>query len=82
MDGKLKAVVSGAALVTLVACSEVTEVTTTDLEAVVARDGEPFVVQSIPEEVFDRLSQHKLVVVGETHLIWEHQEMMTELVKS
>ena len=83
MNGKLKAVVSGIALVTCVAaCSQTTEVTTTDLEDVVARDGVPFVAQSIPEEVLDRLSQHKLVLVGETHLIWEHQEMMSELVRA
>ena len=82
MNGKLKAVVLGVALGTLVACSEVTEVTTTDLEGVVARDGVTFVVQSIPDEVLDRLSQHKLVLVGETHLIWEHQEMMAELVEA
>ena len=82
MNGKLNAVVSGVALGTLVACSQTTEVTTIDLEDVVARDGVPFVVQSIPEAVLDRLSQHKLILVGETHLIWEHQEMMAELVRS
>jgi hypothetical protein len=66
MKGKLKAPAAGMALITLVAaCSDTTEVTTNDLEDVVARD---------------RLSQHKLVLVGETHLIWEHQEMMAELV--
>ncbi len=42
----------------------------------------PFDIQSIPAEVLDRLSQHKLVLVGETHLIWEHQEMMSELVRA
>jgi hypothetical protein len=83
MNVKSKAAAAGMAVFTLaVACSEVTEVTTTDLEGVVARDGVPFLVQSIPDEVLDRLSQHKLVVVGETHLIWDHQEMMAELVRA
>ncbi|NNG16845.1 MAG: hypothetical protein HKM89_10225 [Gemmatimonadales bacterium] len=53
----------------------------TDLARVVARDGVPFVLPSIPSTILDRLSAHRVVVVGETHLLREHREMMAELVR-
>lgn len=62
-------------------CSELTGVSSLELEQVVARDGVSFAAESIPIGVLDRLAQHKLVVVGETHLIREHQEFMAELVQ-
>ena len=62
-------------------CSDLTGVSILELEQVVARDGVSFAAQSIPSGVLDRLAQHKLVVVGETHLLREHQEFMAELVR-
>jgi hypothetical protein len=62
-------------------CSDLTGVSSLELEQVVARDGVSFAAESIPIGVLDRLAQHKLVVVGETHLIREHQEFMAELVQ-
>ncbi len=56
------------------------EVSTKDLERIVERDGVPFNVQSIPEEVLDRLASHRVVVVGETHFLREHRELMVELL--
>ncbi len=63
------------------ACSDLTGVSSLELEQVVTRDGVSFAAQAIPAAILDRLSQHKLVVVGETHLLREHQEFMAELVQ-
>jgi len=62
-------------------CSGVTEVSTLELEGVVARDGVPFAGQAIPAEFLDRLSPYRVVVVGETHLLVEHRELMAALVQ-
>jgi len=62
-------------------CSGVTEVSTLELEGVVARDGVPFAGQAIPAEFLDRLSLYRVVVVGETHLLVEHRELMAALVQ-
>ena len=51
-----------------------------DLEQVVQRDGVPFDGGEIPEEVLDRLASHKVVLVGETHFLHEHRELMIDLV--
>jgi len=51
------------------------------LEPVVARDGIPFNGQAIPEGVLDRLSPYRVVMVGETHHLTEHREMMAALVR-
>jgi hypothetical protein len=63
------------------ACSEITEVASPDLAVVVARDGLPFTVQAIPGEILDRISPHQVVLVGETHFLREHRELMTGLVR-
>jgi hypothetical protein len=65
----------------LTGCDQ-TEVSTEDLAHVVERDGVPFVVQSIPGTVIDRLAAHQVILVGETHLIREHRELMAELVRT
>ena len=65
MNDALKVTTAGILLISsLTSCSQTTEVTTDSLADVVARDGVPFDVQSIPEQVLDRLSQHKLVRDG------------------
>ena len=56
------------------------KVSAADLEQVVQRDGVPFDGGEIPEEVLDRLASHKVVLVGETHFLHEHRELMIDLV--
>jgi hypothetical protein len=51
-----------------------------EIAPIVERDGVPFEGQSIPEGVLDRLSPFRVVIVGETHLLREHREMMVGLV--
>lgn len=70
-------VVSGIA-----ACSNVTAVATTELAEVVARDGVSFTDTEIPTAVVDRLAQHRLLVIGETHGVQEHAELMTALLEA
>jgi hypothetical protein len=57
------------------------EVSTEELEQIVQRDGVPFDVQSIPDEILDRLASHRVVLVGETHFLREHRELMVELMR-
>ena len=63
-------------------CSSVTGVPAADLRPAVERDGVPFAAQSIPVEILDRLAANQVVVVGETHLISEHRQLVAELVRS
>lgn len=63
------------------ACSQVTDVSTPELQQIVERDGVPFSAESIPAEVLDRLASHRVVLVGETHFIREHDELMAELLR-
>lgn len=63
-------------------CSSVGEVSRADLAAVIERDAVPFVGQAIPAAVLDRLAPHRLVIIGETHLLREHNEMMAALVQA
>lgn len=65
----------------LTGCSQATEVSTAELAQIVERDGVPFAVQSIPDEILDRLASYSVVVVGETHFLREHRELMAELVR-
>jgi hypothetical protein len=62
-------------------CSLLPEVTTEELEQIVQRDGVPFEAGSIPDEVLDRLASHRVVLVGETHFLREHRELMVELLR-
>jgi len=48
---------------------------------VVQRDGVPFSVESIPDEVIDRLASHEVVIVGELHFLREHRELTVDLLK-
>jgi hypothetical protein len=57
------------------------QVSTAELEQVIRRDGVPFEGGAIPEEVLDRLASHKVVLVGETHFLHEHRELMIDLMR-
>jgi hypothetical protein len=82
MNGSLKNSVASLVLVaSMIACSQVTEVSTTDLTQVVERDGLSFSMESIPDAVLDRLASHRVVLVGETHFLREHDELMAELLR-
>lgn len=69
-------------LVSLAGCSGVTEVPRTNLAEIVERDGVAFTAGSIPDAMLERLSDHQLIVVGETHFLREHQEFMVELLRA
>jgi len=56
-------------------------VSTAELERIVQRDGVPFDVESIPDEVLDRLASNRVVVVGELHFLREHRELIAELLR-
>jgi len=70
-----------AALAVLAACSSATEVPTTELAPVVARDGLAFEGTAIPGEVIDRLAGNRVVMVGETHWLREHRIFMSALIR-
>jgi hypothetical protein len=75
------ATASMAFVASLAGCSQVTEVSTTELAQVVERDGLAFSLQSIPEEVLDRLATSRVVIVGETHFLREHRQLVVELLR-
>jgi len=62
-------------------CSLLPEVSTEELEQIVERDGVPFDVESIPDQVLDRLASHRVVLVGEIHFLREHRELVVELLR-
>ena len=62
-------------------CSQLHEISAEELEQIVQRDGVTFDVQSIPDEVLDSLAAHRVVVVGEIHHLYEHRELIAELVR-
>ena len=61
------------------ACSS-ESVSASDLSNVVRNDGIPFQTESIPSEVVEFLAPFQVVVLGETHLIREHHELVPALV--
>jgi hypothetical protein len=70
------------AVVTLTtSCSLLPQVSTEELQQIVRRDGMPFDVRAIPVEVLDRLASHRVVLVGETHFLREHRELIVELLR-
>ncbi|MEJ2735698.1 MAG: hypothetical protein P8189_19405 [Anaerolineae bacterium] len=62
-------------------CSLSPQVTTEELQPIVQRDGVPFDMESIPDQVLDRLASHRVVLVGETHFLREHRELIAELLR-
>jgi len=74
-------VVAGIAVVGYFLWDQGTRVSTEELKQIVQRDGVPFEAGSIPDEVLDRLASHSVVLVGETHFLREHRELMVELMR-
>lgn len=64
------------------ACSSVVEVTAPELVEVVEADAVAFAPGSIPDELTDRLSQYRVVVVGESHNLREHHEFVADLART
>jgi hypothetical protein len=62
-------------------CSSVTGPTTEELAAVVARDGIAFEGPVLSPPVLDRLAEHRVLVLGETHHLREHYELTTVLLR-
>jgi hypothetical protein len=62
-------------------CSLRPEISTEELAEIVQRDAVPFEAGSIPNEVLDRLASYRVVLVGETHFLREHRELMVELLR-
>lgn len=61
-------------------CSLGNKVSTAELEQIVQRDSVPFVMESIPDAVLDRLASQRVVLVGETHFLREHRELIVQLL--
>ncbi|MGD2105338.1 MAG: hypothetical protein PVJ55_09560 [Anaerolineae bacterium] len=83
MIGRLASCSAVLLVVAMVAtsCALLPEVSTEELRAVVERDGIPFDADAIPPGVLDRLASHRVVLVGETHFLKEHRELMAELIR-
>lgn len=73
-------IVATAILAAAHGCTPITEVKAPEIEEVVLQDGEPFEPGSMPVDLVERLARHRLVVVGETHFIREHEEMVADLL--
>jgi hypothetical protein len=59
----------------------VSRVSATELEVVIQRDAVPFDLPSIPDEILDRLASNQVVIVGETHFLQEHRDLVAQLLK-
>jgi hypothetical protein len=69
------------AAVSLAACSsESADVTADELRAVVEADAIAFETEAIPAAVVDRLAEHQVVLLGETHHLREHWALVAELM--
>jgi hypothetical protein len=62
-------------------CARDTGINGEEVKTVVTRDGVPFAISSIPDEIVTRLAQNQVVVVGETHLIQEQGTLLGNLVQ-
>ena len=62
-------------------CSLRPQVATEELQPIVQRDGVPFDMESIPDQVLDQLASHRVVLVGETHFLREHRELVAQLLR-
>ena len=58
-----------------------TQVSAAELQQIVQRDAVPFDVQAIPDEVLDQLATNLVVLVGESHFLREHRELVAELLR-
>jgi hypothetical protein len=50
------------------------------MSAVIGRDGVAFTAPAIPDQVLDRLSSHRVVMIGETHQLREHHQFVAALL--
>lgn len=82
MSRKQRAAAALVAIVgTLAACSSVTaEVPAAELRAVIEADAIAFEGGTIPEPVADRLAEHRVVLLGETHHLREHWDFVADLM--
>ena len=62
-------------------CSLGNRVSTAELEQIVQRDSVPFVMESIPAAVLNRLASQRVVLVGELHFLREHRELMVQFLR-
>ncbi|MDH3498191.1 MAG: hypothetical protein OER21_15645 [Gemmatimonadota bacterium] len=58
------------------------EVPLEQLAPIVERDAVAFDLPTVPETVLDRLAPYRVVVVGETHFLEEHDTFMTALLRA
>lgn len=63
------------------ACARAPTVTRDQLAAAIERDAIPFEGDELPRAVVDRLAEHRVVLIGETHHLREHWELTTELLR-
>lgn len=52
-----------------------------EVEAIVRRDASFFSPQSPPRDLMERIRQHRVIVLGESHYIREHQDFLVELAR-
>ena len=74
------ALVNAVVVVALAGCSAAADVTAEELSAVVERDGVAFDSSSVPDGVLRRLSEYKVVLLGETHHLREHWAFVATLM--
>jgi hypothetical protein len=75
------AILVAAILLTLTSCSLSPQISGEELRLVVQRDGVPFQLESIPDELLGRLASHRVVLVGEVHFLLEHRTLVVELLR-
>ena len=68
------------ALVGVIGCSPSADVTADELSEVITRDGVVFEGTAIPSEVLSRLTDNRVVLLGETHHLREHWAFVAELM--
>ncbi len=81
MSFRWKAAAAVVAILLLAACwSPTAEVSADELRAIVERDGITFDEASMPDAAIDRLAEHEVVLLGETHHLREHWAFVAALV--
>lgn len=68
-------------LLVAVSCSNEPEISSLELEQIVRGESVPFDTQAIPDEIIDNLASYRIVVVGETHHLLEHRELLVEMLR-
>jgi hypothetical protein len=76
------AAVLAAAIFAVAGCSggDTADVTAAELAVVTQRDGMVFDDSSIPDRALDRLAEHRVVLLGETHHLREHWAFVATLL--